>query len=228
MNSFQCYQILGLKNDTSFKEVKSAYRSLALQLHPDKNTSEKDGKKFKLVTEAYQILRTEYKRTIKPSHDMKRKYHEKNSQTDYTFNSKNWWGAKPTDKPPEQDWGKYTRYAESAYQEFWRYYEKVFWETYEKSRAETAQVEEVEEPEVELKQQVTANVDKSLCIGCCSCEVMAPNVFYVDKNARTNPKSSVINSAGASPQRILDAAQTCPTKAISVTDAESKRRLFPW
>ena len=227
MNSFQCYQVLGLKNDTSFKEVKSAYRSLALQLHPDKNTSESDGKKFKVITEAYQFLRTEYKRTINPTHEP-RKYHQKNSENDYNFNSKKpWWGAKPTDKPPEQDWGRYTRYAESAYQDFWRYYEKVFWENYEKRRAETIKPETIEEPEIK-EQQVTADVDKSLCIGCCSCETMAPNVFSVDKHARTNPKSSVINSAGASVERILDAAQTCPIKAISVTDAESKRRLFPW
>lgn len=234
MNSFQCYQVLGLKNDAPFKEIKSAYRTLALQLHPDKNTSEKDGKQFKMITEAYQILRTEYKRTIAPkSHDSTNdtwKYTEKNSDNDYTFNSKKktWWGAKPTDKPPEQDWSRYTKYTESAYQDFWRYYEKVFWENYERARGETVKVEENEEPEVEKKQKVDASVDKSLCIGCCSCETIAPNVFLVDKHARTNPKSSVINSAGASAERILDAAQTCPTKAISVTDKESQRRLFPW
>ena len=232
MNSFQCYQILGVENDTPFKEVKSAYRTLALQLHPDKNTSEKDGKKFKMITEAYQVLRTEYKRTIhSKTHDSTNawKYRERNSDNDQNFNSKKtWWGAKPTDKPPEQDWGRYTRYTETAYQDFWRYYEKVFWENYEKSRGETIKVEEVEEPKVQRDQRVDAEVDKSKCIGCCSCEIIAPNVFSVDKLARTNPKSSVINSAGASTERILDAAQTCPTKAISVTDAESKRRLFPW
>ena len=232
MNSFQCHQVLGVKNDAPFKEVKSAYRALALQLHPDKNTSEKDGKKFKMVTVAYQFLRAEYKRTItsKTNDSTNWKYSEKNSDNDYTFNSKkkNSWGARPTDKPPEQDWGKYTRHTESAYQDFWRYYEKVFWENYEKARGETVKVDESEQPEVEKEQQVDAHVDKSLCIGCCSCETIAPNVFLVDKHARTNPKSSVINSAGASAERILDAAQTCPTKAISVTDIESKRQLFPW
>ncbi len=229
MNSFQCYQILGVKNDSPFKEVKSAYRTLALQLHPDKNTQEKDGKKFKMITEAYQFLRKEYKRTLNATRDPVIKYREKNSEKGHNFNSKKpWWGAKPTDKPPEQDWGKYTKHAESAYQDFWRYYEKVFWENYEKSRGETIRVEQVEEAEVQEKVQVDAEVDKSKCIGCCSCEIIAPNVFSVDKLARTNPKSSVINSAGASFERILDAAQTCPTKAISVTDLESKRRLFPW
>ena len=229
MNSFQCYQILGVENDAPFKEVKSAYRNLALHLHPDKNKQEKDGKKFKIVTEAYQFLRKEYKRTLNAARDSTLKYREKNSEKDHNFNSKKtWWGAKPTDKPPEQDWGRYTRYTETAYQDFWRYYEKVFWENYEKRREETIKVEEVEEPEVQRDQRVDAEVDKSKCIGCCSCETIAPNVFSVDKHARTNPKSSVKNSAGASPERILDAAQTCPTKAISVTDKESKRRLFPW
>ncbi len=232
MNSYQCYQILGLKNDTPFKEVKSAYRTLALQLHPDKNTSEKDGKKFKMITEAYQFLRTEYKRAIHSKTDGSTntwKYRERNSDKDHTFNSKKpWWGARPTDKPPEEDWGRYTRHTESAYQDFWRYYEKVFWENYERRKEETIRIEEVEEPEVQKEQRIDAEVDKSKCIGCCSCETIAPNVFSVDKHARTNPKSHVINSAGASAERILDAAQTCPTKAISVTDKESKRQLFPW
>ena len=231
MNSFQCYQVLGLKNDASFKEVKSTYRTLALQLHPDKNTSEKDGKKFKMITEAYQVLRTEYKKTISKTRSSNDswKYTEKNSDNDHTFNSKkNSWGARHTDKPPEADWGKYTRQTESAYQDFWRYYEKSFWENYEKRQGETIKVEENEEPEVGKVQKVDASVDKSLCIGCCSCETIAPSVFSVDKTARTNPKSHVYNSAGASAEKILDAAQTCPTKAISVKDKETQRRLFPW
>lgn len=230
MNNFQCYQVLGVQNDASFKEIKSAYRTLALQLHPDKNISEKDGKKFKMITEAYQILRTEYKKTIsKTKSNDSWKYAEKKSDHDYTFNSKkNSWGAKSTDKPPEQDWGKYTRYTESAYQDFWRYYEKVFWENYEKAQGEATKAQEPDEPEMPKEQKVDASVDKSRCIGCCSCETIAPKVFSVDKTARTNPKSHVYNSSGASAEKILDAAQTCPTKAISVTDKESQRRLFPW
>lgn len=231
MNSFQCYQTLGLKNDVSFREVKSAYRILALQLHPDKNISEKDGQKFKMITEAYQFLRTEHKRMISyKTHGSTGswKYREKNSDKDYTFNSKKKsWGARYSDKTPEQDWSRYTKYTESAYQDFWRYYEKVFWENYEKRRGET-KVDEPESPEIIKEQQVNADVDKSRCIGCCSCEIIAPDVFSVDKLVRINPKSHVINSAGAPAEKILDAAQTCPTKAISVTDAESKKQLFPW
>jgi len=38
-------------------EIRGAYRRLALEYHPDKNISSKDGMKFKLITEAYQTLR---------------------------------------------------------------------------------------------------------------------------------------------------------------------------
>jgi DnaJ-class molecular chaperone len=232
VNSNQCYQILGVKNDASFKEIKSTYRTLALQFHPDKNISEKDGKKFKMITEAYQILRAEHKRTINSkSHDSTSswKYNGKDSHKDYSFNSrkKSWWGAKPSDRPPEADWGRYTRKTESAYQDFWKYYEKTFWEYYEKTTRKTTKVDEFEQPAKD-ETQIFTNVDKSLCIGCCSCETIAPTVFEVDKSVRVNPKSHVKNQRGATTERILDAAQTCPTKAIHVTDMNSKRQLFPW
>ena len=41
----------------SMSEIRNAYRRLALEYHPDKNISSKDGIKFKLITEAYQTLR---------------------------------------------------------------------------------------------------------------------------------------------------------------------------
>jgi ferredoxin len=58
--------------------------------------------------------------------------------------------------------------------------------------------------------------------------MIVPTVFHVERNVKINPKSKVINEQGAKSEKILDAAQTCPTKAISVTDRESCRRLYPW
>jgi hypothetical protein len=40
------------------QEIKIAYRKLALRYHPDKSASKQDGEKFKLITEAYQMLKT--------------------------------------------------------------------------------------------------------------------------------------------------------------------------
>lgn len=57
LNSDQCYNLLGIRKGASIPEIRDAYRKLALECHPDKNMSARDGEKFKLVTEAYHTLR---------------------------------------------------------------------------------------------------------------------------------------------------------------------------
>lgn len=52
------YTILGLDCSASPEQVKKAYRSLALQYHPDRNPGDQAAEEhFKLVTEAYEVLR---------------------------------------------------------------------------------------------------------------------------------------------------------------------------
>ena len=61
MNSYQALQTLNLDPDASFDDVKYAYRKLALELHPDKNSDEKEGEKFKSVTAAYHFLKKNHR-----------------------------------------------------------------------------------------------------------------------------------------------------------------------
>lgn len=50
------YKVLGVTNTATKEEIKAAYRRLALRFHPDSGV-EKNGEKFTLVNEAYQILK---------------------------------------------------------------------------------------------------------------------------------------------------------------------------
>ena len=70
-------------------------------------------------------------------------------------------------------------------------------------------------------------VEPSLCLAFGSCETLAPKVFVVEKNRRINPKAIVISETAEDFETILDAAKTCPTKAIFIIDRYTGERIFP-
>ena len=195
---------------------------MALELHPDKNKEKNDDGEFKKITEAYNFLKknekddTIYEQT-------------KQNSGNQGVKPKPQWGAPNDGGIPEQDWGKYTREFEEGDPTFWKEYEKKFWEDYNarvRADGKNGEYEKAREPS--RQPDLSVSVDKSLCIGCCSCEIIAPGVFEINKQSQTNPKSNVINQKGAGVNKIMNAAETCPTKAIKVENIRTKEKLFPY
>lgn len=59
------YKILGVSRDATEEEIKRSYRKIAMQYHPDRNPGNKEAEeKFKIASEAYEVLRDPEKREI--------------------------------------------------------------------------------------------------------------------------------------------------------------------
>jgi molecular chaperone DnaJ len=56
------YRLLGLPRECAEVDIKKAYRKLAMEYHPDRNSSPDAEARFKEITEAYEVLRDPQKR----------------------------------------------------------------------------------------------------------------------------------------------------------------------
>lgn len=82
------YEILGVSKDSSFEEIKAAYRKLAVQYHPDKHHGNKEyEEKFKKINEAYDTLKDETKR------------HQYDNKDSFSFEGFNPFGNGPSGFP---------------------------------------------------------------------------------------------------------------------------------
>lgn len=66
-------------------------------------------------------------------------------------------------------------------------------------------------------------VDHDKCVGSTMCVLTSPSVFALDENCQ----SIVVDPAGDTRERVVEAAEQCPMSAITVHEAETERRLFP-
>ncbi len=237
----QAYRELDVGESFTQDEIKARYRKLVLELHPDRSGAQ-TGERLGRVTEAYHTL-MESSSHRAAAREQREAQGARNASRQTPHAQRRGMAGRADSEPPTEDWSRFTSEFE-ADESFWKEYERNFWQDYERRRADTSGEPaeqstggDAQGQDAEPAQQPTArtravprmdvNIDKSLCIGCCSCETIAPSVFCVDKESQVNPKSSVTDPLGADAETIMDAAETCPTKAIIVNDMARRRRIYP-
>lgn len=66
-------------------------------------------------------------------------------------------------------------------------------------------------------------VVRSLCIGAATCVAVSAGTFQLD----SENKAVVQPASTDTPENILMAAQSCPTKAIIITDSQTGQQIWP-
>jgi ferredoxin len=66
-------------------------------------------------------------------------------------------------------------------------------------------------------------VDRSLCIGSAQCLHHAPDGFRLDTARQSRPAAPDMDAN----ERVLEAAESCPTEAITITLGGSGEAVFP-
>ena len=206
------YRILGVSQYARYREIKAAYRRLALKYHPDRNSSPFSENTIKIINAAFEIL---------SDRDKRRQYDEKATFNNMTRKKKNQTQSYPSS--PHVNISD-TVYSDSGNtsgdDEYYNTYLK------KRNRDETDVKSSATNIFGNSKGRFHIIIEPALCMAFGSCETLAPNVFEVDKDKMINPKATVKSETGDDFERILAAAQTCPTKAIIIRDRYTGEQIY--
>ena len=210
------YAILGVSQLAKYREIKAAYRRLALKYHPDRNSSPVSENSIKIINAAFEVLSDK---------DKRRQYDEK------LFNNILLHRKKEDTKSriSSSNAGSSASYSDSDHNNSHHNYDNTY---LIKGKRNGVDVKSEEGSSVrkrfgKTKGRYHITIEPSLCMAFGSCETLAPNVFEVDKNKMLNPKATVKSETGDDYESILDAAETCPTKAIIIRDRYTGRQIYP-
>ena len=169
MDRREALTILNVKQNSSQEEIKASYRKMALELHPDKNKENYEDAKFKKITEAYNFLKknkvdnTIHQQTKKNSGNQRAQDLNHNGVHQIMETSQNKIGVNihVNLKKVIQLFGKNMK----------KNFGRIIMHEYE----QTVKTENMKKQKNQISNQIfRVEVDKSLCIGCCSCEIIAP------------------------------------------------------
>ena len=210
------YAILGVSQYAKYREIKAAYRRLALKYHPDRNSSPFSENTIKIINAAFEVLSDKDKRRL---YDEKlvnniivhRKKEEKKSHTSSSHASSS------------------TSYSDSDYNNSHDNYDNTYLRKGKRNGLHVKSEGESSGRKTfgKTKGRYHISIEPSLCMAFGSCETLAPNVFEVDKNKMFNPKAKVKSETGNDFESILNAAETCPTKAIILRDRYTGKQIYP-
>ena len=210
------YAILGVSQYAKYREIKAAYRCLALKYHPDRNSSPFSENTIKIINAAFEVLSDKDKRRL---YDEKlvnniivhRKKEETKSHTSSYHASSS------------------TAYSDSDYNNSHDNYDNTYLRKGKRNGLHVKSEGESSGRKTfgKTKGRYHISIEPSLCMAFGSCETLAPNVFEVDKNKMFNPKAKVKSETGNDFESILNAAETCPTKAIILRDRYTGKQIYP-
>lgn len=194
--------MLEVSEKATFLEIKRSYRRLARKYHPDRNRNSRSEENIKRLNQAYEVLSDKEKRHLYDSEALlAQKVHETSNETINDLINQ------PSHKVKEQ--------AES------------YTSPKNLRRTQTNTLN----PSISMldvpRSRFHIIIEPSLCLAFGGCETISPRVFTVDKNKRINPKAKVQSETADSLERIVLAAQACPTKAISIIDRYTGDQIYP-
>jgi molecular chaperone DnaJ len=211
------YTILGVSQDAKYREIKAAYRRLALKYHPDRNSSPISENSIKIINAAFEVL---------SDRDKRRQYDEK-----AIYNNK---ANKKKDQTQSSSSSPHVTSSNTVYSNSYR--------TGNDDEFHNTVIKKGNRNETDVKSgkvssltnifhksigRIHITIEPTLCMAFGSCETLAPNVFVVDKDKMINPKATLKSGTGDDFEAILAAAQTCPTKAIIITDRYTGEQIYP-
>ena len=215
MDDANYYEVLEISRNANQREIKSAFRRLARKYHPDRNSTVSDDI-MKNINIAFELLsdpgkRQQYDETLVGERPRQSDLTDQNRDSDSAYIQNDWQVNTTSDDLGSQTIS-YDKYDDANSQNRFNV-------------GDEAALLGKDNPLLESRYRII--VEPSLCLAFGSCETLAPKVFVVEKNRRINPKAVVISETAEDFETILDAAKTCPTKAIIIIDRFTGERIFP-
>ncbi len=230
MDNDDYYKTLGVLKEASDKEIKGAYRRLARKYHPDRNSKVSDDI-MKRINIAFEVLSDPEKRNEYNKINFADILGD-NDKTDYAYTSSNVIDSGNYQANRKRRSRTYSHPNATTTDTINGYSNNHSDDNGYDIPQKTAAVAEptvttANDPLPIPESRYHIIIEPSLCLAFGSCETLAPNVFAVEKDKPINPKAIVKSETGAEFETILDAAKTCPTKAIIIIDRYSGERIFP-